>query len=96
MTFDNRRPPSADQASAVDTTACQACGAHGDLERFTVRSLADGAERTEWSCTDAAACHERQFPGLAGLLATGWPSTTAEAAADAEQREPKAGREAEL
>lgn len=71
------------EASAHDTAECQTCGASGDLKPVTSRSLADGAERTEWFCADTAACHERRFPGLAELLATGWPGTTA-AEAEAE------------
>lgn len=65
-------------ASAHDAAGCRTCGAPGDLEPVTSRSLADGAERTEWFCADAAACHDRRFPGLAELLAAGWPGTAAE------------------
>lgn len=54
---------------------CRTCGASEELEPVTSRSLADGAERTEWFCTDRSACNERRFPGLAELLSAGWPGT---------------------
>lgn len=47
---------------------CQTCGATGELVPVTARSLADGAERTEWFCADTAACNDRRFPELADLL----------------------------
>ena len=45
------------------------CGAAEELEPVISRSLADGTERTEWFCTDAAACNDRRFPELAGFAA---------------------------
>jgi hypothetical protein len=47
---------------------CRTCGAVEELEPVTSRALADGAERTEWFCADAAACNQRRFPELAEIL----------------------------
>jgi hypothetical protein len=55
--------------TAAPEPECQTCGATEQLEPVTSRSLADGAERTEWLCTDDAACNDRRFPELADILA---------------------------
>lgn len=46
---------------------CRTCGATEELEPVTSHALADGAERTEWFCADAAACNDRRFPELAQI-----------------------------
>jgi hypothetical protein len=77
--------PARPSIQAESSLECGTCGAGGELEPVTSHSLADGAERTEWFCADAAACNDRRFPGLADLLTTGWPGVaTAEAEAEAE------------
>jgi hypothetical protein len=53
---------------------CRSCGASGsavDLEKYTVRSVADGAERDEWQCADREAYVARFAPDLDRVLAAG-------------------------
>jgi hypothetical protein len=61
-------------AEQCSRAACGSCGARGcdaDLEKTVVRSLADGRVRTEWHCTDHAACADRFAPEAAAVLAAG-------------------------
>jgi hypothetical protein len=60
------RPPA---TPPVAETECRTCGEIEELEPVTARSLADGAERTEWFCADTPACNDRRFPELAALAA---------------------------
>jgi hypothetical protein len=61
----------AEQRARATCRSCGASGAVTDLEKHTVRSLADGAERDEWQCTDRQSCAARFAPGLDRVLAAG-------------------------
>jgi len=53
---------------------CRSCGVSGGamaLEKYTVRSMADGAEHDEWQCADREACAARFAPDLDRVLAAG-------------------------
>jgi hypothetical protein len=72
----SRRPEAAASLVAEPEPGCETCGAVTGLEKVTSHPVGGGATRTQWFCADAAACHERAFPGLTELLGSGWPGTT--------------------
>ena len=55
--------------TAAPEPECRTCGSTEELEPVTAHAVADGAERTEWFCADAAACNDRRFPEFVGFVA---------------------------
>ena len=61
----------ADQCARATCRSCGASGAVVDLEKYSVRPLADGATYDEWQCADRQACAARLAPDLDRVLAAG-------------------------